>query len=366
MYPHRLTNSQPRVKDTANISPGDNSLSVGNFRRSDGVHSSHNSVGQRQAELTGPDNSLVSAGAILVAIVALSCAIILVLLGITVYLCGHKGFGARLRRDHGGNRRAGNAHANSLNANTVSATNNNEFGESVIDPIKCGTLTVRAFESDQVNSAQTNYSDPILIDPGSGTLLRCQLGTKQAVTELNPNEYADQKLLCMSSPVSYDGYTTCLPMAERIPISGTYEAIPAGRILFPITSGTFAGTNGTSIVVNNGEFLGTKFAAGTLIKPKSRQTARGLIQAARGDKKPSRTYCADRQFTQSLKLKRSDWVSACDSPVSEGSGPAAGEHRSGRLRQPRAAKSWETLVAVPSSRVGEVSRSIHSQTINFI
>ncbi|TPP67849.1 Protocadherin-9 [Fasciola gigantica] len=346
VYPHRLTNIQQKMKDAANQQSGDSLPSVGHFRHSEGIHSNQNSLDQRQAELPGSDNGLVSAGAILVAIVALSCAIILVLLGITVYLCGHKGLGILRRREHNSTRQAGSGNGSSLNVNTITAISNNELTNSFIDPMKRGKQTTKEMESERLNTAQMNYSDPILIDPGNGTLLRYQFGTVQGVSEPNENDYADQKLLCMNSPISYEAYTTCLPMNERVPISGTYEAIPAGRFLFPITSGRFEGKNGTKVMVNNGEVLHPKFTTDSLIKPKFRQTARNIIQTGKREKKPKRSYCDDRRFTQSLKLKRSDWINVSDSPVSEGSGTAVGEHKSASLVQPRAAKSWETLVVV--------------------
>ncbi|VDP69273.1 unnamed protein product [Echinostoma caproni] len=379
MYSHRFVNNQSKQKDSVNQLPGEHSPSVGQFRRSEGLQSGGNSADQRQVDSTGPETGLVSAGAILVAIVALSCAIILVLLGITVYLCGHKGFGMRRRCDYNRRRRVGSGHVNSLNANTISATTNNELTDSVIEPMKRGTLTVKTIDSDRMNATPTNYPDPILLDPGSGTLLRCQFSSIPGSGVASTNEYTDQKLLRMNSPITYEAYTTCLPMTERVPISGTYEAIPAGRILFPITSGTFGGTNGTTMMVNNGEFLHPKFTAGSLIKPRAKTSTgivRAVTQASNKSRNPNRSFCDDRQFTQSLKLKRSDWLNVCESPVSEGSVTVGsgggggggdgrtgtgGEHKLPRLGQPRAAKSWETLVAVPHTQRSEWDQKFGGQ-----
>ncbi|OON20958.1 cadherin domain protein [Opisthorchis viverrini] len=294
IYSHRYPNI--RGKQT---SSEEHSNPTGKYQRVDGLPMRQDDRADKSTGLTSSENSIVSAGAILVAIVALSCAIILVLLGITVYLCGKKGFGMRRAYLYNRNRRN---NCDDLNRTTG------------LDLYKATALNTKPIEVDTNNSTPLHFPETVFVDPNSGTLLRCPVGSFSSTSASNLQDYGDHKLIRMSTPVAYESYTTCLPVNERVPHSGNYETFHAPHILVPILPSHMRENSGETVANGIGGIRKQEFSnsggyvtkPGTIARTSEVSTARNcMIEATR--------------FTQSLKVRRPDREDSCESPVSEGS-----------------------------------------------
>ncbi|KAG5446053.1 Protocadherin-11 X-linked, partial [Clonorchis sinensis] len=325
IYSHRYPNI--RGKQT---SSEENSNPTGKYQRVDGLPMRQDDRADKSAGLTSSENSIVSAGAILVAIVALSCAIILVLLGITVYLCGKKGFGMRRAYVYNRNRRN---NCDDLNRTTG------------LDMYKATTLNTKPIEVDTNNSTPLHFPETVFVDPNSGTLLRCPVGSFSSTPASNQQDYGNHKLIRMSTPVAYESYTTCVPINERVPHSGNYETFHAPHILVPILPSHMRENSGETVTngiggIRKQDFpnsVGYAAKPGTIARTSEVSTARGcMIEATR--------------FTQSLKVRRPDREDSCESPVSEGSTIKHQGNHIYRAPKVRTSRSWESLLTLSNPK----------------
>ncbi|CAL8093562.1 unnamed protein product [Calicophoron daubneyi] len=331
MYSSRFSGIRNRLLEAPAHPDGDTGPALGQYRVSDSGQGGVEGRDMKISDSNSSENGYVSAGAILVAIVALSCAIILVLLGIAVYLCGRKGL--RLRGPY----HYQNGQRN--NTDNIDATE----GEM----LKSGALGSKGMNLDQCGSSPVNYQNPVLIETGNGTLVRCQLGSLSSTPVLNDPDYGEQKVFSVAPPLTYDGYTTCLPIGERIPNSTNYETFTNPRVFVPASSTSNYGRLGEAILVNNGEtmrrkdgpILGSTYptaksnlpAADSNFPPSTKRTS---LNKLKNTKNRNNLTVDSRYFTQSLKRRKtqlSDLFDSIEDP---------GDYTSTQIR---VAHSWEDL-----------------------
>ncbi|KAF6772718.1 hypothetical protein AHF37_07919 [Paragonimus kellicotti] len=326
MYSHRFSGVHNKLPDTdGQIGNPSGTPLAGPYRRMDTGSSRQDGRDTKLSEAVSTENGLVSAGAILVAIVALSCAIILVLLGITVYLCGRRGVG--LRRACSYNRSRQN--------------NCNEMSRSGLDTFKSNSLLAKDLNHEQSRSnTATVYPDPIIYDPGSGTLLRCQFGSLSPTPGGNNPEFTDQKRIRVTSPITHEGYTTCVPVGERFQLHGTYDTFQAPRYLLPLVAGQLRdGRN--SPVINAGDLVQNNVK--DVLHPVTFGGHFSRVNCAQTPKSGLRT---DRsRYTQSLKIRKTKPTNQSDSPISERSILMKVSNKQRKPANIRAVHSWESLVA---------------------
>ncbi|KAF8572071.1 hypothetical protein P879_00630, partial [Paragonimus westermani] len=327
MYSHRFSGVHNKFPDAdGQIGNPSGTPLAGPYRRMDTSSSRQDGRDIKLPETVNTENGLVSAGAILVAIVALSCAIILVLLGITVYLCGRRGVG--LRRACSYNRSRQN--------------NCNEMTRSGLDTFKSNALLAKDLNHEQSrSSAATVYPDPIIYDPGSGTLLRCQFGSLSPTPGGNNPEFADHKLIRVTSPITHEGYTTCVPVDERFQHDGTYDTFQAPRYLLPLVAGPLRDSRNSPVV-----------SAGELVRNNVKDvlhpvTSGGQFSSENTTQTPKPGLRPDRsRYTQSLKIRKAKPVDKSDSPTSERSIHMTLSNKQTKPVKIRAVHSWESLDTV--------------------
>ncbi|KAF5406039.1 hypothetical protein PHET_00383 [Paragonimus heterotremus] len=327
MYSHRFSGMHNKFPEAdGQIGNPSGTPLAGPYRRMDTGSSRQDGRDIKLSEAISTENGLVSAGAILVAIVALSCAIILVLLGITVYLCGRRGVG--LRRACSYNRSRQN--------------NCNEMTRSGLDTFKSNTILSKDLNHEQSRSnAATVYPDPIIYDPGSGTLLRCQFGSLSPTPGGNNPEFTDQKLIRVTSPITHEGYTTCVPVDERFQLHGTYDTFQAPRYLLPLVGGQLRDSR-NSPVINAGDLVQNNVK--DVLHP---VTFGGHFNSVNSAQTPKSGLRTDRsRYTQSLKIRKTKPTNQSDSPISERSILMTISNKQTKPAKIRAVHSWESLGTV--------------------
>ncbi|CAH8299749.1 unnamed protein product [Schistosoma turkestanicum] len=199
-------------------------------------------------EFNNQDENNFSAGSILIAIVALSCAIILVLLGITVYVCGRRGF-QNFRQNNNNN----NTHINGRiqyltrnhnSLNSIKLTNEKVNWKNILNS-ESNTVHINSnCDNESYNPhvlptpTMTLYPNKsILIDKDSESVLRYHLNSNESTILNNENNpYVDQtdsvhlKSIIIGQnqfkhrrpqqeqqdyQTNHEGYTTFLPLSER-------------------------------------------------------------------------------------------------------------------------------------------------------
>ncbi|CAH8563853.1 unnamed protein product [Heterobilharzia americana] len=251
----KITDSPPRVysHQFSDLHSADDSKSLTLHRRfKDGQHSTDDQGKMMRINEfpNSQEDNFISAGSILVAIVALSCAIILVLLGITVYVCGRRGFHTfrcyNNTNNCNSNDRTQYLTRNHNSINSIQKLSNEKINWKTIFNSNLNTTHNNNNSSNNIHTSNiTLYPNKsILIDKDNGNLLQYHIDSNDPTILNNEEDYTDrhtesvhltpliieQNQHCyhhhhhQEQPQSYhEGYTTFIPLSER---STNYTTLP--------------------------------------------------------------------------------------------------------------------------------------------
>lgn len=371
----KVVNAPPRVYShrfniPTNQFDGPKPMTI--FRRLKGPKHNSNEKNTKQPELFGSieDNSLIGSGAILIAIVALSCSIILVLLGITVYMCGRRGI--CFRRNH------------------LSPNPPNLHGTLKFPPDKIQWSTTLNSDLDNINqlvcqndsqkflSNSTGTIGPsMLVENESGTVLRCHLSSPNSEPDSHDNEYGDQNSIHHKIGISNncDVYSKCVPHRLLKNSNTNYTVLPPNSILLPVLSNQGKNTNSNHCPLNHSQFY-HQFYHHQNLYTHNHEWPNQLLNEKSNPDRNLRTFAqktktcnpkfeldlnlkqnskenTNSNFTQSLKLKKMEHT-LNDSSLSVSSTETTTEYQPNQgenhYKQMRSVKSWENLI-LPKDKV---------------